>query len=229
MKNRILLLAVALSFNAFAQDKSLSGTWREMSRIDNSGNKRSFGDTIKLNFLPGNEYTWMKKGGFIYRGSYKIEEGNLDLGMRYFTILHQNKEHIVLRDEEATYEFLPYTEPPQATLPAEAAPMAVTSMVQMDGDWTVFKRTADRTMQEIDYPNLIQSAVIKPTPEADGTFGYIAAGRQKDGSKKTWNITKFENGMLYTNGPSPRQFEVIKAEKELILKDDGITYFFKQF
>lgn len=230
MKYSILLgSAMAISMAASAQNNDLSGTWRETGRITNAGSQMAFGDTIKLNFLTGGEYTWMKKGGFIYRGTYKIENGMLDLGMRQFTVLDRNDNRMVLRDDEATYEFTPYTEASRPKLAKEAEPLPVVSIIQMRGDWEVFKRTSARTMKDVDYKTMLQRANITDMADAQGYYGYVAAATEKDGTKRRWNITRYEDGKLYTSGPSSRVFEVIKAEKELILKDGDITYFFKQF
>jgi hypothetical protein len=229
MKRILLVLAFALPFLSVAQDSDLSGKWREVARIDLAGNVMDMRDTIKIDFLTGQEYTWLKKGGFIYRGTYKIENGALDMGSRYFSIVDMSPNRLVIKDEGATYEFMPYTEPPRARLPREAASAPVSDIRQLAGRWKVFKGTSSRTMKEIDYTTKVKSVMIFDAPDTDGNIGHVSAGKDPEG-RPSWKINRYENGILYTNGKSIRLFEVIKADtKELILKEGPMTYFLKQF
>ena len=229
MKRILLLLAFALPFISTAQDYNLSGKWREVARTDLSGNAMDMGDTIKIDFLTGQEYTWLKKGGFIYRGTYKIEDGALDMGSRYFSIVDLSRNRLIIKDEGATYEFMPYTEPPQARLAREATPVPVSDIRQLAGRWKVFKGTSSKTMKEIDYTTKVKSVMIFDAPDTDGYIGYVSAGKDPEG-RPSWKITRYENGILYTNGKTVRLFEVLRADtKELILKEGPITYFLKQF
>jgi hypothetical protein len=218
-----------MPFFAVAQSTELSGGWKELRRSANSGEALEFTDTIKINFLVGGEYTWMKRGSLMYRGTYKLNEGLLNLGMREFTLIDHNDSRMVLKDDGATYEFQSYAEPARTKLAPEPEPLPVTGFSMMAGDWETFKRTSSRNMSDIDYTTMVQRANITETPDANGNYGYLAAPRERTGSRRMWNIKRFENGMLYTSGPTERVFEVIKAEKELILKEGDITYFFKVF
>jgi len=227
--NKLLLLIVAgIPFVSTAQSNSLSGKWREISRTDTKGGVMDFQDTIKIDFLTGNEYTWMKKGGFIYRGTYKIEKGALDMGSRYFTIVNRSSDRLTISDEAATYQFVPYQEAPRTKLPKENAPEPVTSAAQMAGKWKVFKGTSTTTMKEIDLSTRVKTVMIFDAPDSEGDIGYVSAGKDPQG-KPSWKINRFENGILYCNGKSVRLFEVLKADKELVLREENMTYFMKQF
>lgn len=209
--------------------KSLSGSWKETKRSNHAGQSMAFKDTILIDFLVGQEYTWMKAGGFIYRGTYKIENGALDMGSRYFTIVDRNKKRLILKDQGATYEFSPYQAPPRTRLEAEPPPAPVTSLSGLEGKWSVFKRTGAATQKEIDYTTLVKSLMIYEKPDSKGAIGDVSGGKDAKDAP-SWYIVRFEKGILYCDGKSSRQFEVIKGDpKELIIKEGDITYFFKQF
>lgn len=227
--NRLLLLAAAvMPFVSAAQSNALSGNWREVHRTDVHGDRMDFQDTIKINFLTGNEYTWLKKGGFIYRGTYKIANGALDMGSRYFKIVSQSPDRLVVSDDAATYEFRPYTAPGRNRISQEPAPSMVTSLSDIAGKWKVFKGTSSATMKEIDLSTRVKTVMIFDAPDSEGDIGYVSGGKDPQG-KPSWKINRFENGILYCNGKTVRLFEVSKGTKELILKEGNMTYFMKQF
>lgn len=227
MKKLLLLILIASPVWVFAQSKALSGKWREVKRTMEGYNKE-FADTIKVDFLEGQEYTWMKKGGFIYRGTYKIEGKILDMGSRVFTIVSQKDNKLVLRDDDAVYDFEPYTEAAPSVLPEEAAPVAVEDRGEIVGRWDVFKRTSATTQKKIDYTTLVKSVVIFETKDDAGNWGYVAASSDPL-SVPSWQVDRFENGTLYCKGKSQRSFQVSKSGAQLILKEGPMTYFLKQF
>lgn len=231
MRNIIALMLLCLPFLSTGKGKDeLSGHWREVKRLDANNKQVSYNDTILFEFKVGNEYVWQKKGGFIYRGSYKIENGALDIGMRYFTILENKKnKKLVLKDQQGTYEFEPYT--PTSQMIAGRAPeqyKPVTSINQMVGTWDKFKGTSANTQQQIDYTRTVKKVEIFSTPE-NGKLGYIYAGRDGEGSP-SWYVESFSNQTLYCNGKDRRQFKVLKAENnEFIIEENGFTYFLRRF
>lgn len=229
MKNIVIIGLLLFSITTQAQKKdAFSGLWKETNRTTTAGKAIAFTDTIKMNFLTGQEYTWAKKNGFVWRGTYKVEKGMLDLGSRMFAIVSQSKDKLVLKDEENEFTFAPYQEAAIAKLQQEAAPLPVTSLSQMAGKWDVFKRTSSVTQQKIDYTTQVKSINIYDQKDDAGNYGYVAGGSDAS-SSPSWFIQKFEDGKLYCAGKSQRVFEVVKAEKELILKEGTTTYFFKQF
>lgn len=208
----------------------LSGHWHEVKRLDAAGKAVSYSDTILFEFKVGNEYIWQKKGGFIYRGSYKKENGALDIGMRYFTIQqHKTNKRLILKDQSGTYEFEPYT--PSSGMVAGRAPeqyKPVTSISQMVGSWDKFKGTASGTQQQIDYTRAVKKLEIFDTP-IDGMLGVLYAGMDGTGDP-SWYVERFSNQTLYCKGKDERQFKVLKAENnELIIEEDGFTYFMRRF
>jgi len=228
MKKLLLAIIFFAPLFSIAQSNSLSGNWKEVHRETINGKHVNFSDTIKIGFLTGNEYTWMKKGGFIYRGTYKIENGALDMGSRYFTIVKQTRNRLVIKDDEAIYEFMPYTLPAKSRLPQEKEPMMVTNTSQMTGTWKVFKGTSSATIKELDLGNRIKTVIIFDSPDATGYIGSVSGGEDPKGSP-SWFISKFENGTIYCGGKSNRSFNAAMTDDELILREGSQTFFLKQF
>lgn len=230
MRKILCLLLIVLPFAAYCGDKNeLSGKWKEVKRWKTDRTEINFKDTIRLEFMVGNEYIWQKSGGFIYRGTYKLEDKTLDIGMRIFTVMEKKGNRLVLQDEAGIYEFAPNKEttPDNKTKPEEKfAP--VNSIQQMAGHWSVFKRTSDHVQQDIDYTRQLKMIDIYAT-EQDGKWGYFYAQRDADNAP-SWYVEGYANQTLTCNGKDRRQFKVVKCEKnELILQEEGITYFFRQF
>lgn len=228
MKQLFVFMAASLPIAATAQNNSLSGNWREVRRTDSRGADIAFKDTISILFRAGNEYTWQKKGGFIYRDAYKIEKGALDMGSRYFKIDQQQADQLVLRDDDGTYEFRPYQEAPATILPKEAPATKVEHMADITGKWQLFKGTSAEAQKELDLTTRPKTIVIFDKPDENGDIGYLSAGKDPQ-DRPSWKINKLEAGILQCNGKTERRFEVSKTATELILKEGNNTFFFKQF
>ncbi len=78
MKHALLTISLlTLCCAAFAKDKSktksvdLTGSWKEVRRIDLRQDAIDYTDTTYYDFLVGNEYTTQRKHSFMYRGTYK--------------------------------------------------------------------------------------------------------------------------------------------------------------
>ncbi len=230
MKKILFLLLLISPVIAYCGDKnSISGSWKEVSRKKGSSEAISYTDTIMIKFLVGNEYVWQKAGGFIYKGTYKIESNGLDMGSRYFTIVDRKSNRLVLKDDAGTYEFVPYTEmtPDNRPKPAETfAP--VNSIQQMAGHWSVYKATSDTKRESIDYTRQLKMIDILPA-EKDGKWGNFYSRRDADNAP-SWVVKSYSNQTIYCEGKDNRQFKVLKCQNnDLIMQEDGTTYFFRQF
>lgn len=231
MRKIITLLLLAAPLAAFSGDKNtLSGNWREIKRMGSDNGVISFRDTILLKFMVGNEYIWQKAGGMIYKGTYKIENNALDLGMRYFTIMEKKPNRLVLKDEAGIYEFTTYKEVAVANAPkAEEHFAPVNSIQQMVGHWSVYKGTSAKTNQSIDYSRQLKVVDIYSTPQDGGKLGALFARKDADNAP-SWYVESFSNQTLVCNGRDRRVFKVIKCQdNELIMQEDDYTYFFRQF
>lgn len=231
MKNiYALLLLVMLPAIGLAQNhKKILGRWVEVKRWKVNNNPVSYTDTIRIEFLTGNEYIWHKYGSFIFRGTYKVEDNRLDIGMRDFDILEARNNKLVLRDQAGIYEFVPdKAVAPNAPPKMQETFAPVTSLSQMAGHWSPFKRTSSTTMQSVDYKRLVKMIDIYAIP-TNGQIGQLFSTSDADNAP-SWYIERFDNQTLYCNGKDKRVFKVIKCQdNELILEEGNITYFFRQF
>lgn len=232
MKKLFTLLLAFAPLAAFCEDKDkLTGNWKEVSRITSSG-AVPYKDTIKIEFLRGNEYVWQKSGGFIYKGTYKIENNNLDMGARFFSIVKMSDNSLKIKDETATYELVRYTPAPgQTVLPPEPAAKPVRSLDQMKGHWSVFKGTQDKTVPAIDYKRKIKMLDITGDIAGDGKLGMVFSTRDAD-TAPSWYIDSYNAATqtLNVKGKDKRTLKVLKCEdNELVIEEDGMTYFFRQF
>jgi hypothetical protein len=234
MKKLLSLLLCFTPAIAFCQDKNtLIGNWKEISRTKTGSRTTTpFTDTIKIQFIMGNEYVWQKSGGFIYKGTYKINKSELDMGSRLFTIVSSNDNNIKIKDETATYELVRYTPTDGTTaLPPEKAAGPVRNIDQMKGHWSVFKGTQDKTVPAIDYSRKIKMLDITGDEAGDGKLGMVFSTKDAD-TAPSWYIESYSpsDQVLRVNGKDRRTLKVLKCEKnELVIEEAGMTYFFRQF
>ncbi|HLO70016.1 MAG TPA: hypothetical protein VK167_04055 [Flavipsychrobacter sp.] len=231
MRKFLFLASLFMPALSFAGDKNkLSGNWREVSRKTMKNEAIAYKDTIKIEFLPGgNEYVWQKAGGFIYKGTYKLEANGLDLGMRYFTVAERKGNKMILKDEGGIYEMESYTpvaNTPEAKRQEVFAP--VKTVQQMAGHWSVYKRTSANKVNAIDYSRQLKMVDFYPS-QKDGKWGAFFATKDADNAP-SWMVETYVNQIVYLDGKDKRQFTVIKcADNELIMEEDGVTYYFRQF
>ena len=243
MKKALLclsLLAIALPVSASDKNKpiDLTGSWKESRRVSTSKAPLDYTDTTFYDFMIGNEYTVQRKNSFMYRGTYKVTTGTLDLGMRMYNVLEMKPNRMLLKDDGGTYEFvryrkLPMVEDNTAAVSTERAyqpdmkrePVRVQDL---SGKWDVYKRTSSVTLPEVDYTRILRTIDIKVTNgKVEGT---VSSAKDMDGAP-SWKIISYEGGILRCTGPrGDRMLKVLKAsDGELIIQEEPITYFFKRF
>lgn len=228
---RILLgaLMILLPLAGYCGKSDLKGSWREVKRWSPDNKTVGFADTMLIDFLVGNEFTFQKQGGFIHRGSYKREGDGLDIGLRYFTVMEQKGNKMVLRDELGTYEFAPYKKQERSLEVVQQENFApVRNISQMTGHWSTYKGTSSKTVKAIDYSQSIK--VVDIFSEAkDGKWGYVFSRKDADNAP-SWYVENYANQTLYLNGRDTRQIKVIKCEdNDLIIEDGENTFFMRQF
>lgn len=243
MKHFLLVftcLLSGLSSEADVKNKpvDLTGNWKEAGRISPRNERLDFTDTTFYDFLIGNEYTVQRKHSFMYRGTYKATKGMLDLGMRTYNVLEMAPERIVLKDDAGSYEFVRYNKAARMAENSDAASSgkrayqddlnpAPVRASQLAGKWEVYKRTSNTTLPEIDYTRIISMIDIKP--EGGKMGGSVASAKDME-TVPSWKITGYNNGVIYCSGKGDRQLKVLRCDDgELIIQEDNITYFFKQF
>ncbi len=245
MKNTLLTLSLlTLCCAAFAKDKSkpkaidLTGSWKEVRRIDLRNDAIDYTDTTYYEFLVGNEYTTQRKHSFMYRGTYKVTPGLLDLGMRAYSITEMTADKMILKDDAGSYKFVRYTKTQESTDNSAAASGGRAykeevaggnvTLSQITGKWEVYKRTSSTTLPEIDYTRIVQ--MIQIGRRGGDTLGVVASAKDMEG-QPSWKITRFNDGLLFCTGPKgSRQLKIVSYKPgELIVSEEPVTYFFKQF
>lgn len=238
---KLLFLSLLLApLAAFCNSKKMPvGKWREIKRIaadttgKGPGTVVAFKDTIHLQFLATGEYVWQKQGGFIYKAAYTLNDKNLDIGIRDFTIIQRTPGRLVLKDETGTYEFVPdnIVQAGSTILPPEAKPKPVGSIDLMVGHWSVYKAVNNgKAPAQVDYTRKIKMIDVTGG-SSDGKLGYIYASRDADNAPG-WTIDSYSNNDqdLHCSGKDARTLHVVKCQdNDLILEEGGTTYSLKQF
>ncbi|MBS1644014.1 MAG: hypothetical protein JST36_03175 [Bacteroidetes bacterium] len=222
--------------SAAKKDKNidLTGDWREMTRSYPNRSNVAFDDTTFFHFLIGNEYTTQRKNHFMYRGTYKVYDGQLDIGMRLYQIFTVSKDEIVLKDEMGTYQFHRYQIPKQTEGASNVAGgnrgnISAGNIVQeqLPGRWEVYKRTSSETLPDIDYTTIIRVMELKQ--EQEGLAGGVESAKDMNGAP-SWKVVGYQDGIIECKGKTDRKLKVLRCEgNELILQEGSLTYFFKKF
>lgn len=235
----VFLLAFPLA--ASGEDKikaaDLTGNWKETARLSPDKMPQPYTDTIRMEFLVGNEYIWGKANSFLYRGTFKVNGQQLELGARIYTIVEAGKNRLLLKDDAGLHEFsryrkdAPRTDNTQASSGDRArqteAYDGVKDFSQLRGKWQVYKRTSAKQQKTIDYDRIIKQVEFSSGKEGDKGLIYAA----KDGEgRPSWYVDRFKDNVLFCKGRDERRIKVLKcADGELVLEEGDMTYFFKQF
>ncbi len=231
---------VVLVSGAFGEAKSksidLTGNWKETKRYTATKDQVSYTDTLRIDFLIGNEYVWQRDMGFMNRGTYKVTAGSLDFGTRLFTVDKMTNDRMTLRNDAGIYEFSRYnkntgednSKAGSATRANNAdAPGGQVKKENLAGKWEVYKRTSAIQQTKIDYNRILKSITISI---AGGKVQGTANAAQMSPGNDTWTIERYDGGTLYCTGPDKRSFKVLQASaRELVLQEGDMTYFFKIF
>jgi hypothetical protein len=236
MKSFLILLTLTVSLQSSARE--LTGSWKEVAR-SGPGGSVAFTDTMRVNFLIGNEYTWSKPMGFIYRGTYKLTNKALDMGSRYYSIVSMSDDRMVLSDKLGQYTFVrdrnagvmqsdqsaaAHGERAHAPEGYSGPPANLNALM---GRWEVYKRTASEVQKEIDYSR--QLRVIELKKNKGGEQGLVFAANDMQ-NKPSWYIDRYKGGTIYCKGRDARELKVLHlANGELVIGEGNVTYFFKQF
>lgn len=237
MNQLLLWLLLSMSLG------DLSGHWRETSRTTPKGIDIPFTDTTFYEFKVGNQWLRGRPNGYQYRGVYKLENNQLDLGVQRYEIVSRDERKMVLKDVGGVYTYERYTpgfadlkdgmdasgSSGRAQTESEMQPLA--SLSDITGKWQPFKRTSSRTLDKVDYNRQIKAFVVYGQPQ-DGKLGEIYGGMDPV-NVPTWYIESYRKGTLTAarkDGSDRRTLQVISyKDGELIFREDPVTYFLKQF
>ncbi len=208
--------------------------WMELRRMCMDSTDRAFTDTMHIEFLDSSKYVLRRAGGFIYKGKYSQSGNDLEMGLFNPILVEKKYGKLVMKDDSSYYFFAPDTskliignkEVKLGQMVDSVLP--VTSIDQMVGHWSVYKRTSKASLTEIDYTKVIKMIDITGG-SSDGKLGYLYAAKDPEGTP-SWSIKSFTAGILECDGKGNRSFKVLKCQnKELVLEEDDMTYYFKEF
>ena len=247
MRNIFLLIFLLLPVAAFCGDNKKGdknkkddkkkpkliqvSRWREVQRQRPDSSIVTFTDTLFISFLAKDSFSYHNKNGFIYEGGYTVSEDSLlDFGTARYRVLERAGASLVLTNASGIFHFTTDSSDTAKVIIIAKADTAVpvTNIDQMIGHWTVYKRTSDGPAN-VDMVKNIRSVFITG-PSTEGKLGYIYGGTDAD-NNPSWYIKGYTiDQSLECDGKSIRTIKVNRCQKgEMILEEDGIKYFFKQF
>ena len=238
MKKLLFLLLLLIPVVAFCGRKKAvkpfpRTRWKEISRMKPDSSVVPFTDTMFLSFNGRDSFSYHIMTGFVYIGPYIFDQDSiLDLGtVKYRMLQFKVNKMIVLVNDNGIYKFGVDSSDTVKTIviPKEEKLLPVTSIDQMIGHWTVYKKTGVGSTGPPDLAMQLRSAYITG-PSTEGKLGYLFGG-DDPGNAPSWYIKNFnEDQSLQCDGKNPRSFKVIKCQKgEMILEDESMRYFLKQF
>jgi hypothetical protein len=225
------------SANAGDKSKSvdLTGNWKEIQRMTKDKTVVGYTDTIRIEFMIGNEFVWQKAGSFMFKGTYKATAATLDLGSRYFTVVESSSQKMLLKDDNGFYQLMRYKKEAATENNSNAQSSSRSNnetsgdieLASFNGNWETYKRTTKTQQQSIDYDRILKR--LKLTVTGKNITGEFHAAREMNGIAG-WHLDKYEKGNLYFSGKDARKVKVLKcADGELILEEGDYTYFLKKF
>ncbi len=238
MRKVLTILILLFSFTAFCKDKHKPlkmpvSRWKEIKRMKPDSAIVPFTDTLYISFKRKDSFSYHNLNGFIYNGGYTIndEDSLLDFGTSRYKIAMKRPTTLVLKNDEGIFVLAPDLSDTAKIIVIDSTAeklIPVTSIDQMIGHWTVYKRTA-KDQGSLDVATTIEAAYITG-PSTDGKQGYIYSGADAK-NNPSWYIKSLgADQVLDCDGKNPRILKVIKCQKgEMILEENDIKYYFKQF
>lgn len=237
MRQLLMILMMVLPVAGFGKEKHKQlkipiSRWREVKRMGLDSTVRAFTDTLFVTFKRKDSFSYHNKDGFIYNGAYTIDEDSiLDFGTAKYKIALKRPGTLVFLDDKAMYVLgTDNTDTVKTDVIAkEDSAMPVKNIELMIGHWTVYKKLTDRQAESIDFSTEIKTLYITGA-SSDGKQGYVYGGLDAL-NHPSWYIKDLASDQsLECAGKSNRAIRVLKCQKgELIIEDDGIRYFLKQF
>ncbi|MBC7552791.1 MAG: hypothetical protein H7257_02305 [Taibaiella sp.] len=234
----LLILLAPLAIHAKDKKKSnikhiLPGRWVEAKRLSPDSAVIAFTDTLFMSFYPRDSFNYRLRNGFVYKGKYKFDEDNhLEFGTAaYEVVLRRPPNNMVLANAAGIYYFIADTSDTAAVVildPTEKI-LPVTDIESMTGKWSVYKTTVDKDGADVDYSSQVKTVYITG-PGTDDRQGYLYCGNDNRSNPSYYIKSLGEGQMLECVGTLTRSIKVLKCQNgELILQENGVTYFFKQF
>ncbi len=239
MRKLLILITLLIPLVVFGDRKKHKplklpiSRWKEVKRMNPDSTVVSFSDTLFISFKKKDSFEYKNKNGFVYRGGYTIDEDSLlDFGTAKYYIRVKRPTTLVLTNPTGIFvmAFDSSDTAKAIILAKEEKYDTVTSIEQMIGHWTVYKREVkEQATGSIDNSVSI-NAVYITGPSTDGKQGFIFSGEDPK-NDPSWYIKNLGvDGSLDCDGKNRRIIKVIKCQKgEMILEENEVRYYFKQF
>jgi hypothetical protein len=234
----LILVMLLMPFALFSKDKHKQiklpiSRWKEVKRMNPDSTIVPFTDTLYVSFLRKDSFSYHNLNGFIYNGAYTIDEDSLlDFGTARYKITVKRPATLVLTNDSGIFVLAPNLTDTVKTIVLDTGTeklTPVTDIDQMIGHWTVYKRTTKEQTGTLDVATEITALYITG-PSTDGKQGYVYGGNDAK-NDPSWYIKSLGiDQVLDCDGKNHRILKVLKCQKgEMILEDDGVKYFCKQF
>ncbi len=237
MRKLLFIMLLLLPLAGICKDKHKQlklpiSRWREVKRMSMDSTVLAFADTLYITFRHKDSFSYHNKDGFIYNGGYTIDEDSiLDLGTAKYKIMLKRPATLVFADDKAMYVLgTDYNDTIKTdVITKEDSSLPVTNIDLMIGHWTVYKKVTDRAADQIDFSTEIKALYITG-PGSDDKQGFLYGGLDAK-NHPTWYVKSLGvDQTLSCAGKNPRTIKVLRCQKgELILEEDGIKYYLKQF
>ena len=237
MRKVLILLILLLPVVAFCKNKHKPikmpvSRWKEVKRMKPDSTVVPFTDTLYISFRRKDSVSYHNLNGFIYNGPYTIDEDSLlDFGTARYKIAVKRPNILVLTNDDGIFQLTNDLSDTGKLIVLDSAEklLPVTSIDQMIGHWTVYKRTEKEQGGALDVTTSITAAYITG-PSTEGKLGYIYGGQDAK-NNPSWYIKGFGvDQVLECDGKNARLLRVVKCQKgEMILEEKDIKYYFKQF
>jgi hypothetical protein len=237
MRKLLILLLLLIPLAGFSHKNHRAkvlpvSRWREVKRMLPDSTVVPFTDTMFMSFMQKQGFSYHNKNGFIYNGTYKLEGDYIDFGTAHYNLVTKRPTSITLANETGIFVFnTDSTDTLKAIILAKKdSSYPVTSIDQMIGHWSMYKRTTkDSTNTGINEETAISSLYITG-PSTDGREGYIY-GDLDAKNRPSWYIKNLgADQSLDCDGKNLRIIKVLRCQNgEMILEENNIKYYFKQF
>lgn len=204
-----------------------------MKRLKTDSTVVAFEDTLYMAFFPRDSFNYRLKGEKIFKGKYKFYEDNeLEIANTSYEVAVRRPGKLVFVNDssihyfavdsvaDSTIFFIPDTT--EKILP-------VKELDSLIGHWSIYKTTVDSDAIAVDYSLQIKSVYVTGQG-SDDKKGFVYCGGDKSDAPSLYITGLTSDQDLECMGRLPRLIRVVKCQKgELIMKENSVTYFFKQF
>ena len=239
MRKILILFILLASTVLWAKDRNknkikhiLPGRWVEVKRLKTDSTVVPFTDTLFMAFYMRDSFNYRLRNGFVYKGKYTFNDDNhLEFGTASYEVALKRPTSLILTNTMGIYYFGVDTSDTAAVVKIDSADkiLPVTEIDSMIGHWSVYKTDVAKDGAEVDYSVQIKSVYITGQG-SDDKKGYLYCGNDGRNSPSFYIKALGTDQSLECAGKAQRFVKVVKCQKgELVLEENGMSYYFKQF